>query len=362
MKKAISQLMSFSEKNARSVVIAIVLLTVLGGIFYSYYLGNTLRFPDEEEYYILANNLVSEKIFSFNGKDKTAYLQPGYPFLLSVFISLGASIIHLRILNFIALGISIYLLYLIVKKYSSEAAGLLAAVLVICYPVLIYLAGLLVAQTIGTTMLLFILYLLGEEKDLPAKAYIFSALIFGYLILMIPSFIFSLLVISLCIFIFSNKGRLKKPIILIATTMLVVSIWSFRNYSVFNTYIFISTHSGMILLDGNSEATTPNSGSKADSEILSQMPKDLNEVEKDRYLKSKAIEYMLNNKMRTVKMYFLKALNHFNVYNELRVEAGIIIYNAVSFQSILLCNLPDKNSLSVTVQFPYDCRRSYLSI
>lgn len=321
MRQTIRNFLLFLESRNRSIIVFILLLVLVSGTIYSFYLGDNLRFWDENEYYEIANNIVSNNIFSLDSKTKTAYRPPGYPYFLSLFISLGASITLLRILNFAALACSIYLVYRITIKIDSPLSGLFAAILVIFYPVQFYLAGILAAQSVGTTLFLSILLLLSEEEEIHTKKYILAGLLFGCLILTVPSFLFSLFIITLLLLIPISKKSLKISAITLITALLVVFTWSARNYYVFDSFVFISTHTGMVLLDGNSEGTTPTSGSKTDtSKYTANMPENLNEVERDRYLKSKAIEYMLDNKIRTIKMYFLKALNYYNFTNEIRGE------------------------------------------
>lgn len=337
MKKTIRQLMSLVEAKEHRIVLSLIFLVILGGILYSFYIGDNLQFSDEVQYYTIAKNITLKHMYTLDGIKPTAMLPPGYPLLLSFFISLGASITHLRILNFVALGLSIYLLYLIVKNLSSQFAGLIAVVLVICYPALFYLAGKLFAQTIGTFLFLLILFILSRTKTFSIKPFLLIGFLLGCLILTVPSFIFPMFVIVLWVLFSTYEGRIKASVAIFFVAFFVISIWSARNYNVFNSFVFLSTNSGTVLLLGNSEDTTPDTPGRMD---FSKYTEDiaglnLNEVEKDRHLRSKAIEYILENKMRTIKLYFLKVLNYFNFRNKLSSDSDVETF-AKNYKDIIM--------------------------
>jgi hypothetical protein len=94
--------------------------------------------------------------------------------------------------------------------------------------------------------------------------------------------------------------------------------WTVRNYLVFDTFVFISTNSGENLLVGNSENTTPNAGRTVDITRYKTEAESLGEVERDHYYRTQALEFMLAHKAHTVRLYFMKVLNHFNYRNDLK--------------------------------------------
>jgi hypothetical protein len=105
--------------------------------------------------------------------------------------------------------------------------------------------------------------------------------------------------------------------IVIVACLLAVTPWTFRNYRVFHSFVFISTNSGLNLLIGNSENTTANGGVTVDISKYSAGAGNLGELDRDEYYKSQAITFIVNNKIRSMKLYLLKLLNYFNVRNEL---------------------------------------------
>ena len=312
-----------------SIVLFLIITIIFAGVVYSFHLGDNLNYRDEFAYSDIAQNLISEGQYI---DEKTSnfklrgFRPPGYPLFLALPIFLGAEIPLLRVLNFIALGASIYLLYRILKNISSKFAGLVGALLVFFYPVLFYTASLLYPQTIASFLLLLILFLLSnsqKDEKISIKKFSLLGIIAGFLILMVPNLIFSVFLVACSIFFIQQQGKLKAITAMLISTCLIISIWSVRNYTVFNRFVFISTNSGINLLTGNSENTTYNSGVNLDrSKYTSQAFKNgLDEVERNSYYKSKAIEFVLNNKARAAKLYFMKALNNFNFGNKLYVQS-----------------------------------------
>ena len=321
MPRVARQLLLFIERRDHAIVVVLVTVVILLGLLYSTYLGNELRYlPDEQDYYDLATSIALRHRYSLDGERPTAYRPPGYPLFLSFSILLGANIVHLRFLNFMALGLCIYLLYRILKKQSSQFAATLGAVFVVCYPVLFYTAGTLYPQTVASLLFLLLIYLLtgnATSHRLP----LLCGLLFGYLILTIPTFIFALFVFAIWSWFSKKVVGAKEFSVTLATALLIIGAWCARNYMVFDTFVFVSSNSGENLLRGNSENTTPNAGVTVDISEYATEAAQLNEIERDAYYRSKAIEFILGHKVHAVKLYVQKLLNYFNYRNELSTQS-----------------------------------------
>jgi hypothetical protein len=276
--------------------------------------------PDEEHYFILATNIVERSFYSIDGQHPTAYRPPGYPFFLSLFRSFGAGVILTRIINYLLLAVSTYLVYLTLQKQQSSLAGVLGAMMVFAYPVLFFTASTLYPQTLASFFLIAIICIIaGDEVRL--RHFLIIGFLFAWLILTVPTFAFSLLVFT--IWFFARRYRVRDILAMLAVVLFVLSAWSIRNYRVFDTFVFISTNGGENLLLGNSENTTPNAGRQVSIWKYENAARGLSEVERDRYLGQQALDYMANNKVRTLQLYGLKVLNYFNYRNELVTETGM---------------------------------------
>ncbi len=291
-------------------------LLILAGAAYSYYLGDELRYIDEEDYHQLTVRLVQEGSYSPDGHRLTAYRPPGYPLVLAPFVFLGAGVHELRLLNFLALALSLYLLHLLMKRQEGQLASVIGILLFVGYPVLFYAAGTLYPQTVATCLFLLILHLL-TLTSAPGWKFWLGGFLFGFLVLMVPTFIFALFVWAAWYWIMHKRQGMKKALIAVLSALVIISLWTIRNYSVYGTFVFISTNSGMNLFIGNSENAKPNSGLNLALSQYDDQIKKMNEVERDAFYRAKALHWMSENKMAALKLYCLKVLNYFNYRNEL---------------------------------------------
>ena len=322
-KDFLNKLVSFIEANSSLIIAALVIFIIFAGLVYSFCLKDIIRYGDESDYYALAQNIVAKHSYTVDGVSPTAFRAPGYPFFLSLFVFLGWDMPYIRFPNFIALGVSIYIIYLIIKRLSSKFAAIIGGLLVICYPVLFYAAGTFYAQTLGGTVFLLILFLLLKEQAGSTKSFIIIGALLGFLVLTIPTFRFCLPIFVLWIIFSMRRNRVRASAALILMTMLVVSIWSFRNYNVYHSFVLVSSNSGRNLFQGNWINTNPNDLSEVNEVVESRIRNklDLNDVQFDAYMKSEAVKFILTHKPYVLRLYFAKLLNYFNYHNELVIRS-----------------------------------------
>jgi 4-amino-4-deoxy-L-arabinose transferase-like glycosyltransferase len=298
-------------------VFGIVLLILLGGWIYSFRLGDTLRYWDEQEYFIYVKNFLITHTFTFDGIHPTALRPPGYPFLLMAFGALGAGRVILRMLNFIALAASIVIFYLWLKDQSDARAGVIGVGLIVLYPVLFYTAGTFFPQTFGAFLFLLTLYIV-SKKPLTLWQAVGAGIIFGGLILTIPTFAYGIPLIGL--WLIWRERPWRSAILFVIAAGLVIGIWTLRNYRVFNTFVFVTTDSGFNFLMGNAPETTPNSGLTIDFDKYKNEAVGLDEVQADAFYRARAMGFVSDNKMHAVQLYFSKVLNYFNFRNDMRTQ------------------------------------------
>jgi hypothetical protein len=317
MRARLIRIAAFLTRNERLLLSILVASVLIAGLGYSILLGDTWRYyPDEWEYTTLATNIATQGIYTLDGEAPTAYRPPGYPIFLAFFRFLGAGVIQLRFLNFILLGSCIYLVSQILGKQSTSLSAVLGPLLVIGYPVMFYTAGTLYPQTSASFLLLFSLYLV--TKNTPTlRDFSLAGLLLGCLILTVPVFAFILLILPGWLMLQFGYRRYREILICVILALSVVAIWAVRNYVVFDRVVFISTNSGENLLLGNSENTTPNAGTNADISQYRSQAAGMDEVERDRFFREKAIEYIRNHPAQAAKLYILKVFNYFNYQNEL---------------------------------------------
>jgi hypothetical protein len=305
------------ERNKYRIVSFLVVAVFLAGLFYSNYLGEDLRYlPDEAEYVTLAHHLSEEELYSIDGEQPTAYRPPGYPALLSLVSMLGGGILHFRFLNFLLLGGCVFFTGWILFRQGFSLAGVFGSLFVIAYLVLFYTAGTLYPQTLAAFLFLIVLKIYTQDQIRPL-CHVLGGGIFGFLVLTVPTFFYAFFVIGAWVWLYKRSQLVMYATLSFTAMLLVIGAWTARNYSTFDAFFFVSTNSGENLLVGNSENTTPNAGTTVDLSAYLPGAIGLNEVDRDRYLRNQALEYITSHPIESGRLYLLKVLNYFNYRNEL---------------------------------------------
>jgi 4-amino-4-deoxy-L-arabinose transferase-like glycosyltransferase len=317
-------LFNFAEHHDRHIVAVLSSLVLVIGIAYSLHIGNQLRFVDESDYVKLATNLIERQSFTLDGVHPTAYRPVGYPAVLALFVWAGLDVVQMRIFNFVLLAGCIPLLYSIVRRIYGNLAGVIASLFVSLYPVLFYTCGVLVPQALNTFLLLLTLRLLLTEEWQTHSKYLIAGIAWGIQILTSPSFIFVLvLFMAWPIWTLRSARSLTLAVVFLLGTVFVILPWTARNYHVFGKFALISTNSGWNLLLGNNELTGPTTGANIVPPDYEKLQKGLDEVQRDSLYSRMALDFIMNNKMQSVKMYFLKFANYFISTDELATSSEL---------------------------------------
>jgi hypothetical protein len=316
---------------------------ILGGILYSYILGDQIRFQDEKHYLKLANNLIKHSIYSYddNAIVPTTFHPPGYPLILASIVSIGGGFFTLRMVNFVFLACCIILLAAILKKHGYETGARWAPLIVLCYPVLFYTASTLYPQIIATAIFLFIIYMIDAFSLSLRKAFI-AGVLYGLLLMISPSFVLMCPVVLAAPYILRKSVPRLYLIGLIIGVIAVLTPWVVRNYLVFDRFVLLSSNAGKTFILGNSENSKPNEGESVDvSRYTNEIKeKELDEIDGDKYYKAKAFEWIKNNPRDAAMLYLRKLLNYFNFRNDLatRTEQSALrdVIMFVTYYAILL--------------------------
>lgn len=314
------QIRELIEHRKVTILIVVSVVYWVAAISYTIYMRNRLPYPDEQWYFNdYAQNLARLHMYSRDGIHPTAFHPPGYPMLLGIIVDLGLGVPAARLINYLALYISLLSLYYLLEHRSYKLASLFAVLLALGYLVLFYTAGTLYPQTIGT--LFFILAILFYwQEPFSNKSVMLSGASLGIAILTIPTFLFVPFFFVLFSILF-RKDALTKLGLFLVMVFLVISAWTARNYLVFNRFEFISSNFGINFLIGNNPATTANNGPAAISgvtqivETVDQL--GLNEFQSNEFYTNKALEFIQENPTHYLSLYLLKTANYFNYRNQL---------------------------------------------
>lgn len=153
---------------------------------------------------------------------------------------------------------------------------------------------------------------------------------------------------------------MKPLVVFVAVALLVVSVWSVRNYRLFHEFIPVSTNGGLNFLKGNSENTTGNSGVNVDISNYQLTAINYNEIERDRYFKKIAWGWIFENPYRAGRLYLWKTINYFNCQLNLRendqesqFRNGLIWGSYAILMSCVLIGMLRKEGVSSVERFAF---------
>ncbi len=294
-------------------VLMLISATMLLGIHY----GTVFRFPDESDYFALAQSLLEGNGFREPGGALTAYRPPGYPFFLWLTSITGHGILLAKLLHALLLGATALIGARIVRTLGGRFSGL-PPLMFLAYPVLLFTATTLYPQTMGAFLLVILLWLTFFGPNLLKS--VLAGLMLGFLILCIPAFLLTAPVLA-CLLLTQRdqpvRDRFLRVSILTLSTLLVVAPWTYRNYRVFNAFVPVSTNSGLNLFLGNSPGTTPGSGITVDRSHLEEDPSLLPEMEQDQRYRELAINWIREDPGSAFRLYLGKVLHNFHFTNRL---------------------------------------------
>jgi 4-amino-4-deoxy-L-arabinose transferase-like glycosyltransferase len=308
------------DRHGQVIACLLAALIIVAGVAYSYRLGDTLRTVDERHYFYLANNLAETGMFTLDRETPNAFRAPGYPIMLAPFLYLGAAPVHVRILNFFLLAATLILFHRLLARLFSMQTATLTVLLLSGYPILLYQAGSIYPESLGTLYLVVLLYCI---TLFPRKtwAHVVGGLLLGLLILTIPAFIFSVPLFALWLLYYHGKSAFARYCLALALLVLVTGAWSVRNTVAFGQFVFISANAGKNLLYGNSEHTTWNSGTltNIDSYLAERDRLGLvkHSVEEDSLHRTQAVAYIKAHPLRVAGLYVGKFANYYHYHNKL---------------------------------------------
>jgi 4-amino-4-deoxy-L-arabinose transferase-like glycosyltransferase len=303
--------MNWIDRNSTRIVISGIIISLVMGAAIAIHAGSVLRYPDEREWTQLAANLARKHTYTLDGIHATAIRPPGYPCLLALSVAIGIGNTGLRLVNLSMFLLSEVLLVMLARRLFSRCAAAISILLVLFYPVLAYVATLLLPQTFGAALLLLGIWLLIRVETPSAWSIILAGLAWGLLILTIPTFIF-VLVCCVAWLLWKRRDFRRKVFPLAAPLILLVGAWTARNYVEFHTFFFVASSSGMNLLIGNSENSTMASGAYTDLNRYVTAASGMSEVEADKYYKASAVAWIKENPGTALRLYVLKFIEYFS--------------------------------------------------
>lgn len=245
-------LFDFANRHARALAYLIAALVVLAAWAVILQTGDVVRSFDETDFLEITDNLVNDGMFAEEQGVPTAFRAPGTIFFIAPVIALGGGLVEARLLNAMLVGLTLVVLFHLVRRHASPFAALVAVAMVPLWPVVLFAATTLYPQTLAAFLLVLTIWLIDRLRDAPgAGRAVLAGLACGALILTTPIvlLLFPLLVLWLVI---SSRRWLVHGLVFCLVSGTFVSSWTLRNYLAFDAFVPVATSSGYNLLAGNS--------------------------------------------------------------------------------------------------------------
>jgi len=285
---------------------------------------NKLIVSDALNYVYLAENILKFKTYGWHNMP-TAYRPPGYSVFLAIIYKLFGQRNHIAVIiiqNLLAALIPV-IIFIYTRKFYDFSTGLLTSILTATHTTLLFWSNLLWSETLFTFFLVISVYFL----SLKSSRYIFNFLtgIFIGITILIRPIILVLLCLAILFYLLTNKKYIKNVLLIIAGTVLIISMWTLRNYLTFKTPVLLFTEAGFAMYTGHFYGTnglythdvplTP---------ILKKKLENKNEVEKNIIYETEALKIIKKHPFRFFKLAFkkifwlfyfdTKALKNFSYY------------------------------------------------
>ena len=235
-----------------------------------------------------------------------------YIYLLKILTNNFLNIVYLVIFSQIILStVSIYIFHKILKNFGQdEVSALFLTAIFALFPINIYASLQISSVTLQLFLsILFFFFLITYSRKQEIKYLLFFSIISGLLILIRGEFLIFYFFTVFYFFVFFKKN-LTKLCLSLFITILVISPYLNRNYQQFDTLVLTKSF-GYNLLKGNNpskiiEGNADFINKEFNKQELKIKTDKRYEIKLDNFYKDKAIEYILQDPVAYVKLYFLK--------------------------------------------------------
>ena len=333
-------------------VIALAAVLRIGWVLYA----QTIPGSDFHQYDLLAQRLANGQGYVDEFGEPSAFYAIGWPFFLSIVYRIfGYSLIAAQLVNALMAAGSVALVFVISRYLLNDRFALLAALLVAINPTLVLYSSTHGTESLFIFQLLLISWLLMRSIKSPtAFGLILIGILTGLAVLVRP--------VAICVplgtfvaYYFMNRhdirNSLKKAIIIVGVSIVIVAPWVVRNSIVVGATT-LQTSSGVSLWIGHNPDATGGLMSPPLIEGLGAQKagpgagENTSESEANSVYTSAAIRSVLNNPLRTVtliprKMFELwaghrHAVNHSTRHNYRGIPDSVIKFLPLLTQTYLI--------------------------
>jgi 4-amino-4-deoxy-L-arabinose transferase-like glycosyltransferase len=287
---------------------------------------------DELAYNGLAISILEEGKFEYNASYSRP---PGYPFFISIiYFIFGKNPLAVRIAQAILDSFLCILIYVLCKKLFGNIVGLIASFSSAFYTVFIKGTPKFLTETLFIFFLLCVILFIYKAREefnyknltILGSGVAIVAFIKGIMLLFLP-FLVLILILTRYYSFLSLEELVKKIGVLLIAFLIPVSIWTYRNYRVYNAFVPISTQGGYALYDCYFPKDGKIFGVNVMDDNVRYAVSTGSQVEMSRYLTKKTLEFIRQQPLKVMKLEFLKILYFWAPFDWEMMGVGKGVYN-----------------------------------
>lgn len=250
------------------------------------------------------------------GEKFYAWRSPGFPIFLSIIYKIfGHNYLYAKIGLALLSSLTCILLYFLGKILADEKTGFLSSLSYAIYPSSIFWTGYLAPETLTAFLLVLSIFLIMTGEKRGNNIYFLScgSLVLGYLCITRPVFFALIPFIFLILFIKCGKKIWKKLLLMLFVFSIFPCLWGFRNFKVLNHFVITSTEGGIVFFIANNEYSLKSPSGFYHAENPEEF-KNLSEVEIDKLLYKKTLNFIKENPKIYLKLVFDRFIRYWRFY------------------------------------------------
>jgi hypothetical protein len=204
--------------------------------------------------YLVAANLIFEgNIKEFLTNQEHLGHPPGYPILIATFYKLfGRSETPIHLFQILCDSIATIVIFLIAAELLTDGTAIIAGLFIALSPQLIYTSLPLLPDSLAVFPILLAIYILIRAAKEP---YLLKFISIGALIgiscwLRANAMFLTLFIAIAVLFLFNSKLRWKYAATVLASTILLISPITIKNWIIFHEFVPLSVGAGQTLIEG----------------------------------------------------------------------------------------------------------------
>jgi len=277
---------------------------------------------DGRGYDVRAMSILQDGIFGENGKS-TSFKPPLYSFFLAILYRFfGHSYLAVGIIQSILGSLTCIIIYFIALEYLGRNTAFLCGLLAAGNISFIKTSGILSVELLSTLIISsIILFLIRLDRAPSLGKRIAIGFLVGLSTLNRSEMIFFLPLVYLgwlclvCFKRYSIQLFLKNTFLTLAVFLMVVSLWTFRNWRIYHTLVPLTTSVGINLYSSYRPPEGKLFGFTADDETV-KLSKELNnEVEESDFLVKETLKFIRSNFNQLPRLALLKFLFFWSIFD-----------------------------------------------